>query len=656
MMNEEQVRNRIEGSVEDIAENLKFAKSAGIGCTLLIGAGCSLEAGIPLASKFVQIIEKEFPSAYRRAKEKDFRRATERGDGVDKDSFVPSYSSCMAELPDINRRQLFARYVDKATINWAHLCIASLVKAGYVDRILTTNFDALIVQACALLGEYPAVYDFASSQRLEAYNIPLKAVFHLHGQRTGFVLLNTDKELEAHFIRLSPLIDAARYGRIWIVVGYSGENDPVFRHLANSDRFENDVFWIGYKQNPPRPHICKDLLNKDNTYYVPGYDADSFFKELTKQLRIFPPDLVARPFSQLEKFLDVLPSDGPHISEARHLIKLAIAQFEKPQSLIIITGDSTQTRPASAAQQQVDQDVQRLLLQKQMAAVDETDPWTHMLVGNVLSKRAGSLSGAAADELFSEAGDRYQRALQHKPDHYQALNNWGVALYYQAKVKPAAEAEEFFNKAREKFQAALAQESKYSEALNNLGATLYELALLKADDEAQRLLAEAVANFEATLKYEPDSYQAYMNLGNAFIQQAGGASEQGPKHLFELAKGKFKEALNLAPDPLQILNIWGTGLLAQLQLNPEEDEFLSAIIDEITNISDRADRLSEGSGQYLSACLNALNGNEDDCRQALIKARAAKALPSRAYLQTDPKLESVRDAEWFVAFIQETFD
>lgn len=55
----------------------------------------------------------------------------------------------MNELALSERRDLIARYVDTAKINWAHICIAQLMKYGYVDRVLTTNFDSLIVRACA---------------------------------------------------------------------------------------------------------------------------------------------------------------------------------------------------------------------------------------------------------------------------------------------------------------------------------------------------------------------------------------------------------------------------------------------------------------------------------------------------------------------------
>src|SRR5207245_172581 len=205
--------------IDEIATNVRDAKVRKRGCTLLIGAGCSFTAGVPLASGFVAIVKERYREAYARAKEK-------------------TYPQCMAELTFAQRRDLIAEYIDKAKINWAHIAIACLMRAGFVHRVLTTNFDLLVMRACALLGHFPAVYDFAASQLLKPADVPDQAVFCLHGQRTGFVLMNTKEECKKHSKLLRPLFQDAGRGRMWIVAGYSGENDPVFDHLAAVEHFD----------------------------------------------------------------------------------------------------------------------------------------------------------------------------------------------------------------------------------------------------------------------------------------------------------------------------------------------------------------------------------------------------------------------------------
>ena len=310
-------------SVDEIKETLQNAKSRGRGCALLIGAGCSFKAGIPTANGFVDIIKAEYKLAYDRAAEK-------------------SYPKCMAELLLSERRDLIARYVDDAQINWAHLCIALLMHEGYVDRVLTTNFDLLVVRACAVLGIFPAIYDFATSQLLKRADIPEKAVFNLHGQRTGFVLMNTDEDMARHSRLLVPVFEDAGSGRVWIVIGYSGANDPVFEHLANVPRFDNGLFWIGHGDREPASHVRERLLEAPkDAFFTKGFDGDFFLVTLTRALNIFPPDLIARPFTYLNRTLSSIASfvDPAQTSNTdeddvmrtpRSWINRAIDDYERP--------------------------------------------------------------------------------------------------------------------------------------------------------------------------------------------------------------------------------------------------------------------------------------------------------------------------------------
>src|SRR5262245_36721234 len=123
----------MEQTIDDVVERLRQARDQGRKCSLLIGAGCSVKAGIPTAAGFVEEIRKRYERDYQRAREK-------------------SYPHCMAALSHGERRDLLVEYIDHAKLNWAHIGIAQLMRHGYVDRVLTTNFDPLVVKACALLG------------------------------------------------------------------------------------------------------------------------------------------------------------------------------------------------------------------------------------------------------------------------------------------------------------------------------------------------------------------------------------------------------------------------------------------------------------------------------------------------------------------------
>ncbi len=145
--------------------------------TVLVGAGCSLSAGIPLANDIVTEIHQKFPEAWKRAR---------------RHGPSPSYNQCMHELNPGQRRALLNPYIDNSKINLAHIGLAQLLKKECVDRVLTTNFDPLIARACALVNVSPAVYDLTAFRpsQMRMAELPDQAVFHLHGQRHGFRAAN----------------------------------------------------------------------------------------------------------------------------------------------------------------------------------------------------------------------------------------------------------------------------------------------------------------------------------------------------------------------------------------------------------------------------------------------------------------------------------
>ena len=545
-------------SIEDIVESLRDPPLRGRGCSLLIGAGCSVEGGIPDAAGFVEIIEQRYPQAFRRASEK-------------------TYPQCMAELTLGERRELVAEYVDKAKINWAHIGIACLMKHGYVDHVLTTNFDPLVMRACALLGELPAVYDFAASQFLSLADVPDRAVFHLHGQRTGFVLMNTKAACERHSRRLGPVFQDAGQGRVWIVVGYSGENDPVFDQLAKVDRFDNGLFWVGYKDSGPAPHLREKLLveGKD-AFFTEGWDADSFFVTLTQKLGIFPPSLVQHPFTHLDGTFEMLApfhlpmefTDAPQeelTATPRKWIRRAIADFEPCIRTAV-----------GAVGMLVAGDYEGIFA----LAKEHSGPlppelahalaWSYIAQGNALSDHAKAQTGEEAGRLYTLAGESYAAALASKPDKHEALNNWGVALSDHAKTQTGEEADRLYSLAGEKYAAALAIKPDKHEALNNWGVALSDHAKTRTGEAADRLYSLAGEKYAAALAIKPDKQEALYNWGVALAAQAKTKKEELAARLYRLAGEKYAAALAIKPDKHEALYNWGVALAAQAKTKTEE--------------------------------------------------------------------------------------
>ncbi|HJH30645.1 MAG TPA: hypothetical protein C5S50_00260, partial [Methanosarcinaceae archaeon] len=453
-----------------------------------------------------------------------------------------------------------------------------LRKEGYVDRVLTTNFDPLVVRACALLNEFPAVYDFAASQLFKPADVADKAIFHLHGQRGGFVLLNTNDECSNLSEHLIPVFQDSDQGRMWIVVGYSGDNDPVFDHLVEIGRFNYGLYWIGYKNNEPSEHLRKRLLVKGkDAYFVEGYDADSFFVRLTQELGIFPPDFIDSPFSHMDNLFEMITDfpidrqeEGTDVThEPRKQIKECIDKYEKEPSDIqkaiklLMEGNYDEVVKMHSS---YDDDSSFELI--------DVLSWGYIGQGNALSDIAKIKDGDEAEKLFNLAFEKYEAALNIKPDKHEALNNWGNALYYLAKIKDGDEAEKIFKLAFEKYEAALKINPDYHETLYNWGIALSDLAKIKDGDEAEKLFKLAFEKYEAALKINPDYHEALYNWANVLSDLAKIKDGDEAEKLFKLAFEKYEETLNIKPDQHEALYNWGIALsdLAKIKDGDEAEK------------------------------------------------------------------------------------
>jgi tetratricopeptide (TPR) repeat protein len=550
-------------SIDEVAEVLQDMKSRRRGCSLLIGAGASFAAGIPTAAGFVQIIKERYKYAYARAINK-------------------TYAKCMAELLLSQRRDLIAQYVDNAKINWAHVGIALLMREGYIDRVLTTNFDLLVVRACALLGVFPAIYDFAASQLLKHADLPDQAVFYLHGQRTGFVLMNTSEDMESHSKLLGPVFDDAGNGRTWIVVGYSGENDPVFEHLARQPKFDNGLFWVGYGDREPQAHVREKLLSTDkDAFFTKGYDADSFFISLTRALDVFPPDLVAKPFTYVKRALEQLTSfvqpgqtnEEDVMGTPNKWIQSAIEQFEKPAWELI-------TRVKAVEDELTDQSVIENVAQYLSMKGDyervigfrneyEKSPSPELadLISKAFVARGNQLLDQAkeipslAKKLFVSAKEMYEAALAISPNRHEALHNWANFLLDLAKASESSEAEEYFTEAESKYASAFALKPDQPEILINWGNMLLDRAKAGVQNKSSKLFAEAEEKYRAAIRINPNMPAVRYSLGNLLLDQAKAVSGHQSETLFTAAEDQYKAAIALNPDMAEAFYQWGNVFL-----------------------------------------------------------------------------------------------
>jgi len=279
MSNENQKYN-----IDDLASFMTMAKNENKEFVFITGAGCSVTAGIPLAWKIVEELNEEFELQLKSLSEE------ERKD----------YGKCMECIEITKRRDYLKKYIDEAKINWSHIALACLLKAGYIRRILTFNFDNLLARSCGLLNLYPATYDFTAAN-LNMYGlIDDPAIVHLHGQGHGFIQLNTQSETKEHAQQLEEFVRYTLNESPTLFIGYSGKNDAFFPQIEKQFNGQHRLFWVD-KALTASEHLQKSILKSRLANYIScdKGGADTFLILLAQKLECFPPKIFVDPYNHM---------------------------------------------------------------------------------------------------------------------------------------------------------------------------------------------------------------------------------------------------------------------------------------------------------------------------------------------------------------------
>ncbi|NVO09939.1 MAG: SIR2 family protein [Bacteroidales bacterium] len=274
--------------ISDILKENELKKRPG--AILFIGAGCSVSANIPTAEGVIKKVKEKYNN-------------NEYIKNLKDDS---KYADVMNYLLPVQRKELFQDYLTNAKINVSHIYLANLMLKGYVDYIVTVNFDNLAQRALALYNHFPPIYDISTFKDITTTPLDIKSIIYLHGQHNGVWQLNTTNEMGKNGTAAKIILHKIANNRTWIVVGYSGR-DFVFNKLVKLGRFDNGIYWVVKEDDNQEPSetVLKKLLNRpySDSYLVKTVDSDTFFMTLNAELGIGEPPIFSTPFTFLSDLL-----------------------------------------------------------------------------------------------------------------------------------------------------------------------------------------------------------------------------------------------------------------------------------------------------------------------------------------------------------------
>ena len=314
------------GDVSELVRRLRTSRPLGSdawgGGIVLIGAGCSVSAGIPISSGVIDIALRHI--AIRARLDERVNLEAMQGEAVynllksenllsDIDAQYGSalYSELFEKiLTDATQeREVIREAIDRSggRINWAHLRLGQLVKAHCVHTILTTNFDQLALEGLVRNGILPAVADGIEALNRVDPRPKLPQLVHIHGSLHNYRRINSTRQLE----------DVGRNGEVYrsissllrdapflLIVGYRGEENGLITPLTEAlSSFDGKpVYWTFYGQEPSK--AAKDLQKRGKVKLLFGQDADRLFDSLANGLNLGLPEWMGNPVATLNKDFD----------------------------------------------------------------------------------------------------------------------------------------------------------------------------------------------------------------------------------------------------------------------------------------------------------------------------------------------------------------
>lgn len=270
--------------------------------SLLLGAGASIESGIPSAADCIWDWKREIFLSQNTALVGDLSNT--KIDSVkstiqqwlngkmiypplDSDEEYSFYAETAFPIED-DRRRYFQNLVAENNPSLGYHLIAMLSEIGLFKSIWTTNFDNLMVKCAHKYNLQPIEISVDTADRIYRGDVDRELLcIALHGDYKYGSMKNTATELDSQNNTLVNALKHELTNRSLIVMGYSGRDISLMNALSATYQASGagKLFWCGYGMNASKP--VETLINSINqagrvAYYVPTDGFDKTFYGLAR--------------------------------------------------------------------------------------------------------------------------------------------------------------------------------------------------------------------------------------------------------------------------------------------------------------------------------------------------------------------------------------
>lgn len=260
--------------------------------TLLLGSGVSTEAEIPTGWAVVNELVKRVTAAENTSIDEDTDPIDWYEETYDEPATYENLIEGLART-QTERRKLLEEFFESSDTEAergekqptdAHESIAWLVDNGYIDVILTTNFDQLIEKALRNQGVNPVVISGPESARgAEPLQHQDAVVVKVNGDYKETNLKNLNSELESYSDPMQQIINRVfdEYGLI--VCGWSGKYDTRLREsLQECETHRYSTYWTYHSD---LGDAAQELVAARNAFTIHHNGAASLFTDLRDRVQ-----------------------------------------------------------------------------------------------------------------------------------------------------------------------------------------------------------------------------------------------------------------------------------------------------------------------------------------------------------------------------------
>lgn len=422
----------------------------------ILGAGASVQSGIPMAGK----LAKEWLTQIKDRDGDDIFKDWVKENNIEEDNPAKSYSMIYDKRFYIDPADGFD-YLEKAMDGKEPSCgysvLSQVLAMTNHNVVITTNFDNLIAEA------------------LYMYTIKRPLICG-HESLTGFIRPIMNRPLIAKIHRdifLAPKSSTKETCALddnWIealsnifsfytpiVIGYGGNDGSLMGFLEKLMKIKGGIFWC-YRESSGKPEKqIINLVKKHSGFIIPIEGFDEMMIQLNSALEF---ELID------EKIISVANSRA---ASYRKQIESIQKREKKPET--------------------------NTALQEIISKSSKESNWW-----SVYLKAENEKDPARKEEIF-------KKGIEDFPASYELYNAFGS--YFLNKKE--------YDKAIEYYNLALDLNPDFSDAYNNWGVALLRLSRNKTGNDAMNLLKESKSKFHIAIKHNKAIPEYYANLASSLL-------------------------------------------------------------------------------------------------------------------------------------------